>query len=362
MPKRHIEQPLRAEVDPPKPFTGHAQIVDYFRRLGRENLAHAYLFYGPRGVGKKTFANALAWTLHCERPSSFPTGYCGNCSRCRRAIAGASGDIIVVNEDFHRAADERAGKAQRTTSAMGVESSRYAIQLMQHRSYEGGRLVCIVPEFDDVTGDAAYNALLKELEEPDSGKLFLLVAEQVDRVLPTVRSRAVEIRFGPLTAAEIAEQLVRHYGVKRDKAAILARRAQGSLGEALEELTEDAAPLRGAARKWLLACLTAPNRLPPMPALSGENREDARGALAEVLRRARIAARDLMAYALAGEKNILDLESKNEYEKARRALGDAAVRRSAAALAAIDEATRMSTTYIPPATIFGWLQVRLRST
>src|SRR5207302_2808394 len=97
------EPPPRA--DRLMPFVGHAPIVNYFERVGPEALAHAYLFYGPRGVGKSTFARTLALTLHCERPVSFPTGYCGQCNACRRGLAGSSGDTIYADDDFIRLAD-----------------------------------------------------------------------------------------------------------------------------------------------------------------------------------------------------------------------------------------------------------------
>src|SRR5437016_10885953 len=106
------------------PFVGHAPIVNYFERVGPEALAHAYLFYGPRGVGKSTFARTLALTLHCERPVSFPTGYCGQCNACRRGLAGSSGDTIYADDDFIRLADELAGKEERKTSTFGIEAAR----------------------------------------------------------------------------------------------------------------------------------------------------------------------------------------------------------------------------------------------
>ncbi len=215
------------QVEPPKPrvlhpFVGQQHVLEYFRRLGPTDLSHAYLLHGQRGVGKRTFATMLAMTLHCERPSSFPTGYCGTCGACRRAIAGSSGDTIVISEEFIREADRLAGKSiERKTDVMGIETSRRIIQLMQMHSYEGGRLVCIVPDFDFVTNDAVYNALLKELEEPNPGRLFLLTAERPDRVLPTIRSRTTSLRFGPLSEAEIATQLQSYYGVPKARAELL---------------------------------------------------------------------------------------------------------------------------------------------
>src|SRR5579864_7421976 len=256
MPKRR-EAAVQAPPPPVRvlpPFVGQQHVTDYFAKIGPRKLAHAYLFTGPRGVGKQTFARMLAMTLHCEHPSGFPLGCCGQCGACRRAFAGSSGDTIVISDEFIREADRLAGKGSdaRKTDVMGIETSRRIIQLMHMHSYEGGRLVCIVPDFDFVTKDEVYNALLKELEEPNPGKLFLLTAERPDRILPTIRSRVSSIRFGPLSDEEIAQQLERHYGQTQDHARVLARRAQGSLGDAIAQLDEDVQGLRQETRDWAL--------------------------------------------------------------------------------------------------------------
>jgi len=344
----------------PPPFIGQRQVLDYFRRVGPENLAPAYLLHGQRGVGKRTFANALAMRLHCERPTSFPIGYCGTCGACRRAIAGSSGDTIVISDEFIREADRLAGKSvERKTDVMGIETSRRIIALMQMHSYEGGRLICIVPDFDFVTNDTVYNALLKELEEPNPGRLFLLTAERPDRVLPTIRSRTTSLQFGALSEDEIAIQLQSHYEVPKERARILARRAQGSLSDALAELNDEAGDLRAAARTWALACLSNPRKIPQTPQLSKENaRED----IVEVLRDARLAVRDALMFALKTENQVLDRESVNEYKTTVAAIGAEAPAKLMAALAAVNEASRIADeTNIPPANVLGWLQVQLRS-
>ena len=345
---------------PPAPFVGQREVLEYFRRVGPENLAPAYLLHGQRGVGKRTFASALAMTLHCERPAGFPIGYCGTCGACRRAIAGSSGDTIVISDEFIREADRLAGKSvERKTDVMGIETSRRIIQLMQMHSYEGGRLICIVPDFDFVTNDSVYNALLKELEEPNPGRVFLLTAERPDRVLPTIRSRTTSLRFGPLSEDEIAGQLHSHYKVPKERARILARRAQGSLGDALVELNDEASDLRAAARSWALACLSNPHKIPQTPQLSKENaRED----IVEVLRDARLAVRDALMFALKSENQVLDREAVDEYRQAAAALGSEAPAKLVGALGAINEAARIADeTNIPPANVLGWLQVQLRS-
>lgn len=349
-----------ARPEAPPPFVGQRAVVEYFRRLGPADLAPAYLFHGQRGVGKRTFAIVLSMTLHCQRPTSFPLGYCGTCGPCRRAIAGSSGDTIVISEEFIREADRLAGKSvERKTDVMGIETSRRIIQLMQLHSYEGGRLICIVPDFDFVTGDPAYNALLKELEEPNLGRLFLLTAQRPDRVLPTIRSRTTCLRFDALSESEIAGQLQSHYKVPEKRAVEIARRAQGSLGDALAELAGEDVHLRASARAWTLACLRDPRTIAPAPALS---KDGAREEIVEVLHAARLAVRDALMVALEEKEKALDRSAAGDYEKAVAALGEKAAPRLVAALTAVNEASRIADeTNIPPANVLGWLQVQLRS-
>jgi hypothetical protein len=358
-PKNAVPPPDRPQAPPP--FVGHPRIVEYFQRIGPERLAHAYLLHGPRGVGKSTFARILALTLHCERPKSFPLGYCGECNACKRGIAGSSGDTIVVDLAFIRLADELANLTERKTDTIGVETSRQVLRLMQMRSYEGGRLACIIPNFENVPfeRDEVYNVLLKELEEPDPGKIFLLTTERPDRILATIRSRSVLVRFDALRDDEVAEALRSQYGEPTARADALAKRAMGSLGQALLERGGEAAALRDSARRWALACLANPAALPPMPALGGD---EPRAVLKDVLRFAKLTVRDVMATAVAGDQAALDVDLIADYRKTCAAMGTRAAARAAHALAAFAHADRIANTNVPPAAVLGWLQVQLRST
>ncbi len=353
-----LEEPVRPKPLPP--FAGQRTVVDYFSRVSPNKLAQAYLFWGQRGVGKQTFAKMLAMTLHCERPRGFPLGFCGECGACQRALAGSSGDTIVISEEFIREADRLAGKSiERKTDVMGIETSRRIITLMQMHSYEGGRMICIIPNFDFVTNDAVYNALLKELEEPNPGKLFLLTAERPDKVLPTIRSRTTSLRFDALSESEIAESLVANHEVNRERAHLLARKAQGSLGDAIAALDEAGASLYQASHDWALACLRTPRTISATPELSKDN---ARAEIVEVLRGARLAVRDVLMVALGTEDQVFDGESLRSYRTAAQALGTDAAKRLVVALGAVNEAARIADeTNIPPANVLGWLQVQLRS-
>jgi DNA polymerase-3 subunit delta' len=346
------EEPERKQA--PLPFVGQRHVVEYFARLGPERLAHAYLLHGPRGTGKRTFARMLAWTLNCDKPTSFPLGYCGVCGPCVRGIHGSSGDITEVDLAFIRATDT----GDRKTDDISMAQARAIIERMQFKSYEGGRPVCIIPDFENVTQDEVPNALLKEIEEPGQEKLFLLTSEREESLLPTIRSRAVALRFGPLTDEEIATQLTTHFGETRERALSLARRAQGSLGDAIADRNSDTAVARDAARDWLLSCLASPARLPDMPQLG---KDDARAQLNEVLRQARISARDLMVSSISGAGALFDTHAGARYAEAKRAIGPAAAMRAAKAIELVRDASRLANTNMAPATVLGWLQVQLRS-
>jgi len=338
----------------PLPFVGQRHVIEYFARLGPDKLAHAYLLHGPRGTGKRTFARMLAWTLNCEKPTSFPLGYCGLCGPCVRGIHGSSGDITEVDLAFIRATDT----SERKTDDISIAQARAIIERMQFKSYEGGRPVCIIPDFENVTQDEVPNALLKEIEEPGQQKLFFLTVEREEALLPTIRSRAVALRFGPLGEEEIAAHLVTHFGETRERALSLARRAQGSLGDAIADRSSDTAVARDAARDWLLACLATPARLPEMPQLG---KDDARAQLNEVLRQARISARDLMVSSIGGTGSLFDTNAGKQFADARRAIGAAAAMRAAKAIELVRDAARLAATNMAPATVLGWLQVQLRS-
>ena len=271
-----------------------------------------------------------------------------------RGIHGSSGDIIEVDTAFIKATDT----TERKTDDIGMAQARAIIDRMQYKSYEGGRPVCIIPDFENITKDEVPNALLKEIEEPGQQKLFLLTVEREEALLSTIRSRAVGLRFGPLADVEIAGYLSAHFGEPSERAISLARRAQGSLGDAIADRNGDTSGARDVARDWLLACLASPARLPEMPQLG---KEDARTVLNEVLRQAQFSARDLMVSSIGGVGALFDTHAGARYADTKRAIGPATAMRAARAIELVREATRMAATNIAPATVLGWLQVQLRS-
>jgi DNA polymerase-3 subunit delta' len=211
---------------------GHDEIAERFVAAhARGRVSGSYLFVGPPGVGKGTFALALAKSLTCERPQQGLVA-CGSCASCVQADAGSHPDIDVV-----RKPDDR---------------STIPLELLigddEHRMREGlcwrillkpalgPRKVAVIMDADHFSDEAA-NCLLKTLEEPPDGAAIILVGTALERQLPTIRSRCQVIRFAPLAADVVRRVLEREAavtGTPGDAAALdrCCRAAGGSLTRA----------------------------------------------------------------------------------------------------------------------------------
>jgi DNA polymerase-3 subunit delta' len=210
----------------------------------RGSLPPSLIFAGPEGVGKRRSAVALAQLLNCEAPVevSYVEGEepgrdaCGVCSSCRRIGRGVHADILVIEPG--------------DTGVIKVDQVREAIDRAAYRPFEGRRRVVIVDEADVVLVEA-QNALLKTLEEPPPASTFVLVTSRPDVLLPTVRSRCQRLRFGRLTASEIAVVLIRDHEYSEADAYAAASASDGSVGLALEGGSDEYTEAREAAARLL---------------------------------------------------------------------------------------------------------------
>ena len=177
----------RAEI------TGQDAVVEQFVRAAeQERIAGSYLFIGPSGVGKSTFALALAKSLLCERPQPGLVA-CGACASCVQAEGGSHPDIDVVAKPADRATiplDAFIGDAEH-------RMQEGLLRRLVLRPALGGRRVAIILDADHLSEEAA-NCLLKMLEEPPDRAVIILVGTSLERQLPTIRSRCRIMRFGPL--------------------------------------------------------------------------------------------------------------------------------------------------------------------
>ncbi|MBU1275359.1 MAG: DNA polymerase III subunit delta' [Proteobacteria bacterium] len=193
-----------------------AQLED---ELNAERLAHAYMFVGPRGVGRATAAQALLAAANCQAPA--PDGPCGSCGPCHRLAAGTHEDFLVL-----------APPSEARSSQIKVEAVREAIRATGFAPFAGGSRMILIKQAEHLN-PASANALLKTLEEPPPGNILVLTVGDAKELLPTLVSRCRKVNFLPLGAEEIAAELIRR-GESEAHARLKAGLAGGSLGRALD--------------------------------------------------------------------------------------------------------------------------------
>ncbi len=234
--------PLRA-------IRGHRHLVELLAgAVGRQALPPTMLFDGPSGVGKRLTALAVAQAVNCLKPVAFAGGRdgCGECVSCRKIARGAHPDVVVI-------APEDGGSIK-------IETVRdEVLQKTGFRPFEGRARVFIVDEADAMIVNA-QDALLKTLEEPPPGSIFILISATADSLLPTVRSRSYRLRFGRLSESEVASVLQQAHGFSEPDARAASAIADGSVGRALAAGEGELADARENAAELLLAVARA--RLP----------------------------------------------------------------------------------------------------
>lgn len=165
-------------------FLGNTVLKQRLRASFQSGRAsHCYLLCGPVGSGKRTLAQILAAALQCQG-HDVP---CGRCGSCRKVLNGSHPDVITIDDPEKK--------------TVSVELIRQLQADAFIRPNEGAKKVYLIPRAQDMT-DNAQNALLKLIEEPPSYAVFLLLTDNAEKLLPTVRSRGVELRMEPVPQAE----------------------------------------------------------------------------------------------------------------------------------------------------------------
>jgi DNA polymerase-3 subunit delta' len=207
---------------------GQAAALDSIRRAYRmDRLPHGLVFAGPAGVGKATTARALAFLFLCENPNG--EAPCGACAACRGMAAGAHPDYHVITRDLIRYHD-KTGKSKGIDLSINVLRPEL-VEPASRKAVMGRGKVFVVEEADRMN-PPAQNALLKTLEEPAGRTLIILLTDQPDALLSTIRSRSQTIRFGSLDEQTVARELQKR-GIDPHIASRAARFTRGSLGVAL---------------------------------------------------------------------------------------------------------------------------------
>ena len=182
----------------------------------KNRFAHFYLISGPKGSGKHTLAKLLAAALMCEtdrRP-------CGSCPACRKVMADTHPDFITVDDPDHK--------------TVPVKIIREARETVFVRPNEGIRKVYLFPQEMGVEGQ---NALLKILEEPPGYGVFILLSENPETILPTVRSRCTHLQLTAVEPDVLRPWLASRFPeASREQLDAAIRRSSGYPGQALELL------------------------------------------------------------------------------------------------------------------------------
>jgi DNA polymerase III subunit gamma/tau len=201
--------------------------------IEQHRIAHGYIFSGHRGIGKTTIARILAMALNCrssENPVAEPCGVCDSCTEIR---AGNAVDVIEIDAATNR----------------GIDEIRELREAARYRPARDRFKIYILDEAHQIT-DAAFNALLKTLEEPPGHVVFMLATTQPEDIPQTIRSRCQHFSFRAVKFDQIVDQLKdlsarENIGAEQEALALLAEAGDGSMRDALSLLDQAIASSEG---------------------------------------------------------------------------------------------------------------------
>ncbi len=202
-------------------IAGQQRAVRFLKQLVKKDaIPHALLFTGMPGTGKLAAAVEFARVLECLQPLEFDS--CGRCGPCKKISDGVHPDLIHVRSDG---------------ASIKLDQVRELRERFRFRPFEGKWRVVIIQDAQKLLEQAA-NAILKILEEPPPGNVFILLAPEAQMLLPTIVSRCCHVRFQPLDDEIVAEFVGRQAGLPPERAAEIVRLSAGSMEKA-RWLTEE---------------------------------------------------------------------------------------------------------------------------
>ena len=197
--------------------------------IENEKIVHAYLLTGPRGSGKTSTARIIAKSLNCTNAAdgkSPTTDPCGTCESCVSITNSSSVDVTEIDAASHGA----------------VADARNLIERVNHASIAGKYKVYIIDEVH-MLSTAAFNALLKVVEEPPKNVVFVLATTEFDKVPKTISSRCQQLRFKPITIHDVLKRMnyvskEENLNINEDALEAIAKHSDGAMRDALALLDQ----------------------------------------------------------------------------------------------------------------------------
>lgn len=257
------------------------------RASGR--LAHAYLFTGPAGVGKKTLAKDFATSLLCQHPKTDGSS-CGTCSSCMQMRSGSHPDFLKIAPDGQH---------------IKINQIREMKETLVYPPLEGSLRVVLMHDVQTMRREAA-NSLLKILEEPPARNLLLLTGENEAGILDTIRSRCQIIPLHALPLGLCTELIARHRPhLSSVDCHTLSELSYGCPGQALQMEAEALLPLYNELIENILALAKPMGRRVENALILAERLGKDKEMLAHIFHLLRLLYKNILAYALSGKDEYL---------------------------------------------------------
>ena len=222
-------------------FFKHDGAATFLERFfdSNERLIQSLLFWGEESVGKMTTAEEFSKALLCSDRNGWER--CGKCNSCEMIKKGYHPDLMIIEPE---------------EESVKIEQIRQGLKFLFYHPQISSLKILIIDQADKMTEDC-QNALLKTLEEPRENNLIILVTSAPKRLLTTIRSRVLPLRFRRITNKEIVDFLQKHYSLSQNEAEEIAERADGKIRKVIKLLDKDYKKELDQERKDLKEILNA---------------------------------------------------------------------------------------------------------
>jgi len=277
-----------------KDIIGHENIKEFIHNvLASRKIPHAFIFEGEKGCGKMLTAKTFAKILQCTEDEY---GVCGKCKSCLQMESNNQPDVIVVNKSKKNYTIDDIRK--------GLTSD------VQIKPYAGPYKIYIIPEAHLLREDS-QNAILKTIEEPPEYAIIMLLTENAESLLATIRSRCVTLKFNMVDMIKIKKYLMEHYNIPEYQAQTSAVFADGNIGKAIRYAeNEDFIDIRNE----VVGMLKSINNMSEYELMTyskriAENKDN----ILEYIDLMQLWMRDILVYKSTNNDNMIIFREETEY-------------------------------------------------